>query len=69
MHLKMFRFLADMAAEYIPTHIKMLHQARERKARQGLYAGLGAVPKGYNNSGCFAPEKTHCKMSFFRELV
>jgi len=47
MHLKMFRFLAEMAAEYIPQHIRLLHQARERKARKGLYAGLGIVPKGF----------------------
>lgn len=46
MHLKMFRFLAEMAAEYIPQHIRLLHQARERKARKGLYAGLGVAPKG-----------------------
>jgi DNA invertase Pin-like site-specific DNA recombinase len=46
MHLKMFRFLAEMAAEYIPQHIHLLHEARERKARKGLYAGMGTVPRG-----------------------
>jgi DNA invertase Pin-like site-specific DNA recombinase len=47
MHLKMFRFLAEMAAEYIPQHIRLLNQARERKARKGLYAGMGSIPRGY----------------------
>jgi DNA invertase Pin-like site-specific DNA recombinase len=47
MHLKMFRFLAEMAAEYIPQHIRLLHQARERKARKGVYAGMGTIPKGF----------------------
>jgi hypothetical protein len=47
MHLKMFRYLAELAAEYIPTHIKMLQQARLRKARQGYYAGQGTIASGY----------------------
>jgi len=47
MHLKMFRYLAEMAAEYIPQQIKMLHEMRLKKARKGLYAGLGPVPSGY----------------------
>ena len=48
MHMKMFRFLGEMAAEYIPQQIKgVLHAARLRKARQGKYAGLGAIPSGY----------------------
>jgi len=47
MHLKMFRFLAEWAAEYIPQQIGLLHAARLRKTRKGLYAGLGAVPSGY----------------------
>ena len=47
MHLKMFRYLAELAAEYIPTHIKLLHQARLRKARLGFYAGQGTVASGY----------------------
>lgn len=47
MHLKMFRFLAEYAAEYIPQQIGLLHAARMRKARRGLYAGLGSVPRGY----------------------
>jgi len=46
-HLKMYRFLAEVAAEYIPTQIKFLHEARLRKARKGVYAGLGVVPTGY----------------------
>src|SRR5438067_201859 len=41
MHLKMFRFLAEWAAEYIPQQIGLLHAARLRKTRKGLYAGLG----------------------------
>src|SRR6266700_7801264 len=47
MHLKMFRYLAEMAAEYIPQQIKMLHDIRLKKARKCLYAGLGPVPSGY----------------------
>ncbi len=47
MHLKMFRFLAEMAAEYIPQQIGLLHAAKIRKARRGKYAGLGAIPSGY----------------------
>ena len=47
MHMKMFRFLAEWAAEYIPQQIGLLHAARLRKTRKGLYAGLGAVPSGY----------------------
>ncbi len=47
MHVKMFRFLAEYAAEYIPQQIGLLHAARMRKARKGLYAGLGSVPAGY----------------------
>jgi DNA invertase Pin-like site-specific DNA recombinase len=47
MHMKMYRYLAEMAAEYIPQQIKLLHEARSRKARKGVYAGLGPVPSGY----------------------
>src|SRR6266487_780127 len=47
MHLKMFRFLAEYAAEFIPQQIGLLHAARLRKARRGLYAGLGSVPRGF----------------------
>lgn len=47
MHLKMFRFLAEMAAEYIPQQIGLLHAAKIRKARRGKYAGLGAIPSGF----------------------
>ena len=46
-HLEMFRFLAKMAAEYIPQQIGLLHAARLRKARRGDYVGLGATPSGY----------------------
>ena len=47
-HMKLFRFLAEMAAEYIPQHIKgVLLAARMRKARKGFYAGLGSIPAGY----------------------
>ena len=46
-HMQMFRFLAQYAAEYIPQQIGLLHAARLRKARRGLYAGLGIVPSGY----------------------
>ncbi len=47
MHLKMFRFLAEYAAEYIPQQIGLLHAARLRKARKGFYAGQGNVSSGY----------------------
>ena len=47
MHLKMYRFLAEYAAEYIPQQIGLLHAARLRKARRGYYVGLGATPSGY----------------------
>jgi len=46
-HMQMFRFLAQYAAEYIPQQIGLLHTARLRKARRGLYAGLGVVPSGF----------------------
>jgi hypothetical protein len=46
-HLKMYRMLAEMAAEFIPTQIKLLHDARLRKARKGYYAGQGNVASGY----------------------
>ena len=47
MHLKMFRFLAEYAAEYIPQQIGLLHAARLRKAKKGFYVGLGPVPSGF----------------------
>lgn len=47
MHLKMFRFLAEMAAEYIPQQIGLLNQAKLRKARQGFYVGDGAIRAGF----------------------
>ncbi len=47
MHLKMFRFLAEYAAEYIPQQIGLLNAARLRKARRGLFVGFGYVARGY----------------------
>jgi len=48
MYTKMFRFLAEAAAEYITYHIRgRLHAAKERLARSGKYAGYGSVPMGY----------------------
>jgi hypothetical protein len=48
MYAKMFRFLAEAAAEYITYHVRgRLHAAKERMARSGKYAGYGSVPMGY----------------------
>lgn len=47
MHLKMFRFLAEYAAEFIPQQVGLLNAARMRKARRGFYVGLGSVARGY----------------------
>lgn len=47
MHMKMFRFLAEYAAEYIPQQLGLLHAARMRKARRGLYVACGPIPRGY----------------------
>lgn len=47
MHLKMFRFLAEYAAEFIPQQLGLLHAARLRKARRGLFVGFGHAPRGY----------------------
>jgi DNA invertase Pin-like site-specific DNA recombinase len=47
MHRKMFRFLAEQAADYLPQQMQILFQAKLRKARKGLYVGLGPVPIGY----------------------
>lgn len=47
MHLKMFRFLAEYAAEYIPQQIGLLNAARTRKAKRGLFVGFGYVARGY----------------------
>jgi DNA invertase Pin-like site-specific DNA recombinase len=44
-HLKMFRFLAETAAEYLQQQIGLLHEARLRKARKGLY--VGNIPSGF----------------------
>ena len=46
-HMKMFRFLAETAAEYLQQQIGLLHEARLRKARKGLYVSLGRVPSGF----------------------
>ena len=46
MHLKMFRYLAEQAAEYLPQQMKLLYEARVRKARRGLYVGFGPKPWG-----------------------
>jgi len=46
-HMKMFRFLAETAAEYLHQQIGLLHEARLRKARKGFYTGLGQIPRGY----------------------
>jgi len=47
MYVKMFRFLAEMAAEYITYHVRgRLHAAKDRVARQGKYTG-GSIPIGF----------------------
>jgi hypothetical protein len=46
-HLKMYRFLAETAAEYLQQQIGLLHEARLRKARKGLFVGMGNVPSGF----------------------
>jgi hypothetical protein len=46
-HLKMFRFLAETAAEYLQQQIGLLHEARLRKARKGLFVSWGNVPSGF----------------------
>ncbi len=47
MHVKMFPFLAEYAAEYIPQQIGLLQAARLRKARRGLFVGFGYPARGY----------------------
>jgi DNA invertase Pin-like site-specific DNA recombinase len=47
MCMKMFRMLAEMAADFLTQHVGLLHEARLRKARKGYYAGLGPVPSGF----------------------
>lgn len=47
MCMKMFRMLAEMAADFLNQQVGLLHAARLRRARKGLYAGLGPVPSGY----------------------
>lgn len=46
-HLKMFRFLAEAAAEYLQQQIGLLHAARQRRARNGFYVSMGNVPSGF----------------------
>lgn len=46
-HLKMFRFLAEAAAEYLQQQIGLLHEARLRRARNGFYVHMGNVPSGF----------------------
>ena len=46
MHRKMFRYLAEQAAEYLPQQMKMLYEARVRKAKRGYFVGFGAKPWG-----------------------
>jgi DNA invertase Pin-like site-specific DNA recombinase len=46
-HRKQFRFVAEMAAEYIEHQIRgRLHTAKERKILQGRWGGYG-IPMGY----------------------
>src|SRR6266702_1085339 len=47
MHMKMYRYLAEQAAEYLPQQMQTLFDAKMRKARRGIYVGLGPVPMGY----------------------
>lgn len=47
MHMKMFLYLADQAAEENSQRGEMMSQLKIRKAGKGLYAGLGRVPSGY----------------------
>src|SRR6266699_1237530 len=61
MHLKMFRYLAEMAAEFIPQQIHYLNAAQLRKARKGYYAGWGVVPSGYIVDYC-KDNKTYQKL-------
>ncbi len=46
-HLKMFRFLAEAAAEYLQQQIGLLHEARLRRARNGFYVHMGNLPSGF----------------------
>ena len=47
MHLNMFRYLAAQAAEENTQRGEMMSQLKIRKARKGLYAGLGIIPTGF----------------------
>ena len=47
MHMKMFRYLSEQAADYLPQQMRLLYEAKVRKAKRGLYVGLGPVPIGY----------------------
>jgi DNA invertase Pin-like site-specific DNA recombinase len=46
-HLKMFRFLAEAAAEYLQQQIGLLQEARLRRARNGFYVHMGNIPSGF----------------------
>jgi len=46
MHVKMFRYLAEQAAEYLPQQMKQLYEARVRKAKRGYYVAFGPKPWG-----------------------
>ena len=46
-HLKMFRFLSEAAAEYLQQQIGLLHEARLRRARNGFYVHMGNIPSGF----------------------
>lgn len=46
MHMRMYRYEIDRAAEELKTITYRLHGARDLKAAHGLYAG-GSVPPGY----------------------
>ncbi len=46
LHLRMFRYLAEMAADYLTSQIKYQQDLRMRKALSGKWAGYGNLPKG-----------------------
>jgi hypothetical protein len=46
-HLKMFRFLSEAAAEFLQQQIGLLQEARLRRARNGFYVHMGNIPSGF----------------------
>jgi hypothetical protein len=46
-HMKMYRFLAETAAEYLQQQMGLLQEARLRKARKGFYVSMGKIPSGF----------------------